>query len=191
MALPLTANVVTERLKRGGEFDGKRVIEVENYYVRSARGDRWQACRHAQIDVPVHVTGEVAMVWPLPGTPARTPQDAARRMWSFVRQSAALEGTWLVDDDLPPALRAGVNLMPLERALAIYDAIALTRTPTIDARVFLENYAHVTAGTPKNLRSLRAAHAGGRGRQAEAPRRARRAARSDGSGSPCWSEGAR
>jgi hypothetical protein len=149
MALPLTASVVTERLKRGGEFDGKRVLEVESYYVRSVRGDRWHACRHAAIDTPIHVTGEVAMVLLLPGMPGKTPQDAARRMWKFIRQHAAVKNVWLVDDDLPQPLRVGVNLMPLERALAIYDGIAATRTPTIDAAAFLAHYGHVGAGQPR------------------------------------------
>ena len=150
MALPLTARVVTERVKHGGEFHGKRVIEVESYYVRSERGDRWHACRHASIDSPVHVSGEVAMVWTLPGTPQKTPQDAARRLWKFVREHAATKGVWLVDDGLPRPLRVGVNLMPRERALAIDERLAATRTPTIDAALFVAQHGPLTAGKPRS-----------------------------------------
>jgi hypothetical protein len=140
-ALPLTASVVIQRVKQGGDLRGHRILEFERYYVRAVPGGRWEACRYAAIETPLRLTtGEAAIVQNL-GQPGKTPQDAARRMWKFATERAAAEGVWLVDDDLPEALRAGVNLMPLEKAFAIHDAIAMSRSAGIDAGTFMERHA--------------------------------------------------
>ncbi len=142
-ALPLAAMVVVHRAKRGGE----RIWETEPYYVRSVRGGGWEPCRQGSIDTPLRITsGEFAVVQRLSSAPHKALQDAAREMWTFIRQRASESGVWLVDDDLPEELRVGVNLMPLERAFAVHDTIALTRRPKVEVEDFLVRHAQQGKG---------------------------------------------
>lgn len=143
--VPLTAWVVNRRKKRGGEFDGEDVLEFDRYYVRSAPGDRWEACRHGTVETPIKVTGEFVIVQVL-GPSLKTPQEAARVMWRHARRWAERDNSWLVDEGQPESVRKGVHLMPLERAMAIHDAIVMIRAPTVSASEFLEAHASKTTG---------------------------------------------
>jgi hypothetical protein len=145
--LPLTASVV---VNRASTVDERTIWEFEHYYVRSSAPRGWVACRESAMEVPLRLTtGHVAIVQWLTKPPAKTPQDAARDMWAFIHARASGPGVWLVDDDVPEALREGVNLMPLEKAFAVHDAIAMAHAPTRSASEFVSKYRrHVGPGKP-------------------------------------------